>query len=103
MAISPKPISKRLLIAYTTINFDDVSDGSAIDTRYAAQGVTFASITTNPVNTWSAYARKASNAETQPNVISVNQTGEAAFDANTGGLKRRSARRSSTCVSMHVL
>jgi hypothetical protein len=87
MAIPPKPISKALLIHYTTINFDDVPDGAAVDTHYATKGVKFASITTNPSKQWRAFARTTGDAETKKNVVSVKQTGDPSFDAYVGGIE----------------
>ena len=71
----------------TTINFDDVPDGTVIDSHYTAKGVTFASVTDQPPNQWSAYAREWQAAETKKNVISVNALGtDAFFDASIGGI-----------------
>src|SRR4029077_552323 len=85
MVLQPKPISK-FLSQYTTINFDDVPDGTAIDNHYQNLGVTFQSVTDQPHRVWSAFARQTSEAQSQKNVVSVNQTGDAGFDANVGGV-----------------
>ena len=85
MVLKPKPILK-IVSQYTTINFDDVPDGTAIDTHYQNLGVTFQSVTDQPHNQWSAFARQSGNAQSQKNVVSVNQTGEAGFDGNEGGV-----------------
>jgi hypothetical protein len=71
-----------------TINFDDVPDGTAIDTQYSNKGVTFASVTDQPPSTWSAFARSWSTAQSQPNVISVNAAPhDPFFDAYIGGIQ----------------
>jgi hypothetical protein len=86
MAISPKP-SIKFVPQFTVINFDDVSDGTAIDNQYQNLGVKFASVTDKPPAQWHAFARKTTDAQTQPNVVSVNQTGDPSFDANAGGIE----------------
>ncbi len=64
------------------INFDDVLDGTVVDTFYAARGVTF----TNPVG-GSVYARDGSGfAPSPPNVVSIFQTGLPDFYAFFGAV-----------------
>lgn len=64
------------------INFDDVPDGTVVDTVYAARGVTF----TNPVG-GSVYARDGSGfAPSPPNVVSIFQTGLPDFYAFFGAV-----------------
>lgn len=80
----------------TVINFDDVTDGTVIDTHYQSKGVTFATVTNSkhhpPIwKSQSAYARQTSNAETRPNVVSVGRTGSPAFDARSGGVQAKFA------------
>jgi CSLREA domain-containing protein len=61
--------------AQTVINFDDVADGTVINTHYA--GLTF----TNPVG-GNIYARTGSGfAPSSPNVVSINASGTAPFNA----------------------
>jgi hypothetical protein len=64
----------------TTINFDDVADGTVIDSHYA--GVTFS----NPLG-GSIYARGSVIAETSPNVVSVFATGFPEFDVRHGAVE----------------
>ena len=62
--------------AETLINFDDVADGTAINTHYP--GLTFS----NPVGSGSIYARTGNGfAPSAPNVVSPNATGGAPFNA----------------------
>ena len=56
----------------TVITFDNLVDGTVIDTYYAAKGVTFQSYLDMPAQTWSAYARFTPVAESPRNVISIN-------------------------------
>ena len=67
----------------TTINFDNVADGTAIDSYYAALGVNF----DNPLNQGSIYARSTTAAASLDNVVSVFQTGVPAFDARWGAVE----------------
>jgi hypothetical protein len=80
----------------TVITFDDVPDGTVIDTHYQSKGVTFAMVTNSkhrpPIwHSASAYARQTPNAESRPNVVSAVQTGGAAFDARSGGVQAKFA------------
>jgi hypothetical protein len=80
----------------TVITFDDVPDGTVIDTHYQSKGVTFATVTNSkhrpPIwNSQPAYARKTPTAESQPNVVSVERTGGAAFDVRSGGVQAKFA------------
>lgn len=80
----------------TVITFDDVPDGTVIDTHYQSKGVTFATVTNSKHRppTWQsepAYARQTPNAESRPNVVSVEKTGGAAFDARSGGVQAKFA------------
>jgi hypothetical protein len=69
-----------------TITFDDVPDGTAIDTHYS--GVTFASVTDQPPKRWSTFAREWLTAQSLPNVISVNDPSTYPFfDAYVGGIE----------------
>jgi len=64
----------------TQINFDDVADGTIINTHYA--GVTF----TNPIG-GNIYARNGSGfAQSSPNVVSVYATGFPYFEAVAGAV-----------------
>ena len=72
----------------TVILFDDVPEGTVIDTQYSAKGVTFASITTSPAKRWHAYARSAWGMESAPNGISVVAPPQLCmFDARQGGIE----------------
>jgi hypothetical protein len=83
----PRPIPPWLRTA-TVITFDDVADNTAVDTHYAAKGVTFASITTSPAQQWSAYARQTPSAESAPNGISVVPAPYLSmFDSRNGGIQ----------------
>jgi len=74
----------------TTIDFDDAADGTLINTYYAAKGVTFQKITTQPpVSGGPVYARFSYAAETPPNVITIMQSGAECFDAYWGGIEAR--------------
>lgn len=85
MAISPKPLNPKFVnFNFTVINFDDVSDGTAIDSHYP--GVTFASVTNSP-NPWSTFARQTGDALTPHNVVSLRQTGDPSFDARDGAIE----------------
>ena len=75
------------VILPTLINFDDVADGTVIDTHYSNKGVTFSAVSDMPASTWSAVARSWT-AESSPNVISiVGPTGVPFFDASLGGIQ----------------
>jgi hypothetical protein len=63
----------------TTLNFDDVADGTVIDTAYA--GVTFS----NPLG-GDVYARSTSFAASATNVVSIFQTGLPPFNASYGAV-----------------
>ena len=65
----------------TKINFDDVATGTVINTHYA--GVTFS----NPVGPADIYARSDHHPATSPNVVSVFQNGDPAFDARYGAVE----------------
>jgi hypothetical protein len=55
----------------TLVNFDDVSDGTVVDSVYAARGVTLS----NPLG-GSVFARSGSGfAPSAPNVVSIFSTG----------------------------
>src|SRR5262249_14427244 len=71
----------------TIITFDRVPDGTDVSQHYSQKGVTFASITTQPANTWGAFARANPIAETRPNVIAINKSGIPAFDSSMGGIE----------------
>ena len=74
--------------AATVINFDDVPDGTVIDTHYAAKGATFASVTTSPAKRWSTYARSIWGIESAPNGVSlVPPPTLSLFDARQGGIE----------------
>src|SRR5882762_4835313 len=63
----------------TQINFDDVADGTIINTHYA--GVTF----TNPIG-GNLYARATASAPSAPNVASLFGSGLPGFDAPFGAV-----------------
>lgn len=67
----------------TTINFDNVSDGTVINNFYSANGVTFI----NPLGDADIYARSSSVNASPDNVVSVFQTGIPAFDARFGAVQ----------------
>lgn len=73
-----------------------MSQGTVIDTHYQSKGVTFATVTNSKHRppTWHsepAYARQTPNAESRPNVVSVEKSGGAAFDARSGGVQAKFA------------
>lgn len=72
------------------INFDDVGDGTVINTHYSALGVTF----NNPLGTSTAnpdspniYSRSSTTNASPGNVVSVFSTGVPAFDARWGAVE----------------
>lgn len=67
----------------TLIDFDNVADGTVINSVYAAQGVTF----NNPLGNADIYARSSSINASAPNVVSVFATGVPAFDARFGAIE----------------
>lgn len=67
----------------TNINFDNVSDGTAINNFYSASGVTFI----NPLANADIYARSSFFNASPSNVVSVFQTGAPAFDARWGAVQ----------------
>jgi hypothetical protein len=90
MVLKPKYVGQAVgqaVINIIKVDFDDVADASVIDNHYASKGVTFASVTNNPPGQGSAFARKNVNAITQPNIVSVNQSGFGEFDASEGGIQ----------------
>jgi len=70
----------------TTIEFDDVPSGTAIDTHYQSQGATFASITTSPPSQSSAFATFSALARTPTNTVSIDPT-SSTFYGELGGIK----------------
>ncbi|MCK7491085.1 MAG: hypothetical protein MZW92_04445 [Comamonadaceae bacterium] len=72
----------------TVVTFDDVTDGTVVDTHYAANGVRFASVMTSPSRRWSCYARSAWGIESAPNGVSVVAPPQLSlFDARQGGIE----------------
>lgn len=76
--------------ADTIINFDNVADGTNIDSAYA--GVTFSCFSSvnacNGANTGDVYARASLSAASAPNIISTVQTGIAGTqDSTTGAIE----------------
>jgi hypothetical protein len=72
----------------TVIGFDGVADGTVVSKRYLSKfGVTFASITSTPKKQWDAFARQTPTAESPHNVVSVEQSAAAFFDASNGGIE----------------
>lgn len=74
------------------INFDNVADGTVVDSLYASSGVHFASLTTQPASRGSAYARtlQISHAASGMNVLSLTQApgwSGAFFDARQGAVE----------------
>jgi hypothetical protein len=68
----------------TLITFDNVADGTVINSVYSTQGVSFI----NPLGNGDVYARAFSpNAASNPNVVSVIQTGFPSFDARSGAVR----------------
>jgi len=65
----------------TLINFDDVSDGTLINTQYSSLGVTFGCFdgTTSNMCTGNAYAVATSLANSAPNVISLTNSISGVF------------------------
>jgi hypothetical protein len=76
----------------TLINFDDVSDGTAVDSVYATRGVAFS----NPIG-GSVFARDGSGyAPSAPNVVSVFQTGLPDYLALYGAVDATFSTQQST-------
>lgn len=73
------------------IDFENVASGTAVDTSYANQGVTFASLTTNPAKRWSAYAMSMpiGSAQSGKNVLTLTNVtpGLPLFDARYGAVE----------------
>jgi hypothetical protein len=66
----------------TVVNFDDVADGTVVDSVYAARGVTFS----NPLG-GSVFARNGSGfAPSAPNVVSIFSTGFPDYSAFYGAV-----------------
>jgi len=63
------------------INFDDVADGTVINTHYT--GVTFTKLLSG-VDGGNVYARAISAAESAPNVVSIFDTGYPGYDNRFG-------------------
>lgn len=79
---------KFLFTNVKVINFDGVPDGTVISKHYLSKfGVTFSSITTKPAKRWDAFARQTPTAELPHNVVSVEQSTAAFFDASNGGIE----------------
>jgi hypothetical protein len=70
----------------TTIEFDDVPSGTAIDNHYQAMGARFQTITTNPPGQSSAFATFSALAHTPPNTVSVDPSSWT-FDRLLGGVQ----------------
>ena len=87
--LKPPPNFERTVV----IHFDDVADGTVVDTQYAGSGgVTFASLTTQPASRGSAYARRLQfdKAASGMNVLSLSQGPGlfgAFFDARQGAVE----------------
>ena len=72
------------------INFDDVADGTNINTQYSALGVTFnnpAGVLPGIPGSPNIWARSSVTNASPPNVVSVFQTGIPAFDARFGAVE----------------
>src|ERR1700687_2846588 len=66
----------------TLINFDDVPDGTVVDSSYATRGVTFS----NPLG-GGVFARDGSGyAPSPPNVVSIFRTGLPDYSARFGAV-----------------
>jgi len=77
-------------LADTIINFDNVADGTNIDSAYA--GVTFSCFSSvlacNGANSGDVYARTSLVATSAPNIVSTVQTGVAGTqDSSTGAIE----------------
>jgi hypothetical protein len=86
IGIKPPPQLERVM----TVNFDDVPDGTVIDTHYP--GLTFASLTTNPPSRGSAFARRLQIAAlgSAKNVLTLSMGGGWTgpfFDARQGAVE----------------
>lgn len=87
--LKPPPNLERTIV----IRFDDVADGTVVDTQYAGSGgVTFASLTTQPASRGSAYARRLQfdKAASGMNVLSLSKDPAlfgAFFDARQGAVE----------------
>lgn len=101
MAKVPVGSLSKFIPHFTIVNFDDVQDGAVVDNHYhSSHGVKFASVTDMPARTWNTFARKSSDAQTPSNVVSVNQSGDPAFDANVGGIEATfTAPQRYVCIS----
>lgn len=72
----------------TTINFDDVADGTNINTHYS--GVTFSNplgVSADNTDSPNIFARSFTTNNSPGNVVSVFSTGVPAFDARWGGVQ----------------
>ena len=74
------------------VNFDNVASATAVDTVYANEGVTFASLTTSPAKRWSAYAMllQMGTAQTGKNVLTLSNKpgwGDVLFDGRQGAVE----------------
>lgn len=78
-AISVAPLSANAVL----VNFDDVANGTVINTAYAGLGVTF----NNPLGGADIYARSSTANASPSNVVSVFATGVPAFDARWGAVE----------------
>lgn len=84
--LRPPPNFRRTVM----IDFENVASGTAVDTLYSAQSVSFASVTTNPPKRWSAYAMAMNlgAAQSGKNVLTLtNATGLPLFDARYGAVE----------------
>ena len=84
--LRPPPNFRRTVM----IDFENVASGTAVDTVYSAQSVSFASVTTNPPKRWSAYAMAMNlgSAQSGKNVLTLtNATGLPLFDARYGAVE----------------
>ena len=84
--LRPPPNFRRTVM----IDFENVASGTAVDTVYSAQSVSFASVTTNPPKRWSAYAMAMNlgAAQSGKNVLTLtNATGLPLFDARYGAVE----------------
>src|SRR5579863_3132305 len=92
--------------ADTLINFDNVADGTNIDSAYA--GVTFSCFSSvnacNGANTGNVYARSSLAATSAPNIVSTIQTGVAGTqDSTSGAIEIHFATAQSTVSIADVL
>jgi hypothetical protein len=67
----------------TLIDFDNVADGTVINSVYSGLGVTFV----NPLGNADIYARASATNASPANVVSVFATGVPAFDARWGAVE----------------